>query len=190
MPPSSDQWAQWAGVLRWVFSCENLWASQVALVVKNLTANVGDYQRPRFNPWVGKMPWRRAWQPTPVFLPGESHRQRSLEGYSPQCHRVGHNWNNLARTHVKIYSEIRGPCLKIYTQSTYNTYAGSPGWPRNTEGKRQNLLWDTLWVCPEISKYNPFHLGRWAKQLCVNLDPTSPEDENVILSLTLKPHGL
>ena len=32
--------------------------------------------------WVGKIPWRREWQPTPVFLPGESHGQRSLEGYS------------------------------------------------------------------------------------------------------------
>ena len=36
-----------------------------------------------FNPWVGKIPWRRACQPTPVFLPGESHGQRSLAGYSP-----------------------------------------------------------------------------------------------------------
>ena len=35
------------------------------------------------HPWVGKMPWRRAWQPTPVVLPGESHGQRSLVGYSP-----------------------------------------------------------------------------------------------------------
>ena len=33
--------------------------------------------------WVRKIPWRRAWKPTPVFLPGESHEQRSLEGYSP-----------------------------------------------------------------------------------------------------------
>ena len=40
-------------------------------------------RRPRFDPWVGKIPWRRAWQPTPVFLPGESHGQRSLAGYSP-----------------------------------------------------------------------------------------------------------
>ena len=40
-------------------------------------------ERFRFNPWVRKMPWRRAWQPTPVFLPGESHGQRSLAGYSP-----------------------------------------------------------------------------------------------------------
>ena len=35
-----------------------------------------------FDPGIGKIPWRRAWQPTPVFLPGESHGQRSLEGYS------------------------------------------------------------------------------------------------------------
>ena len=34
-----------------------------------------------FDPWVGKIPWRRAWQPTPVFLPAESHGQRSLVGY-------------------------------------------------------------------------------------------------------------
>ena len=36
-----------------------------------------------FCPWVGKIPWRRKWQPTPVFLPGKSHGQRSLAGYSP-----------------------------------------------------------------------------------------------------------
>jgi len=36
-----------------------------------------------FNPWVRKIPWRRKWQPTPVLLPGKSHRQRSLAGYSP-----------------------------------------------------------------------------------------------------------
>ena len=39
--------------------------------------------RPGFDPWVGKIPWRRKWQPTPVFLPGESHGQRTLIGYSP-----------------------------------------------------------------------------------------------------------
>ena len=36
-----------------------------------------------FHHWAGKMPWRRKWQPTPVFLPGKSHGQRSLVGYSP-----------------------------------------------------------------------------------------------------------
>ena len=62
------------------------WASQVALVVKNLLASAGD-MRPRFDPWVGKICWRRAWQPTPVFLSGESHGQRNLMGYSPWAHK-------------------------------------------------------------------------------------------------------
>ena len=48
------------------------WASQMVLVVK----------RRGCNPWVRKIPWRRAWQPTPVFLPRESHGQRSLVGYT------------------------------------------------------------------------------------------------------------
>ena len=44
-------------------------------------------RRGRFNPWVRKIPWSRQWQPTPVFLPGRSHGQRSLTGYSPWGHR-------------------------------------------------------------------------------------------------------
>ena len=49
---------------------------------KILPTNAGDV-RLQFDPWVGKISWRRAWQPTPVFLPGESHGQRNLMGYSP-----------------------------------------------------------------------------------------------------------
>ena len=49
-------------------------------------------RRPGFNPWVGKIPWRREWQPTSVFFPGEFHGQRHLAGYSPWSHkRVRHN---------------------------------------------------------------------------------------------------
>ena len=40
-------------------------------------------RRPKFSPWFGKIPCRRKWQPTPVFLPGELHEQRSLADYSP-----------------------------------------------------------------------------------------------------------
>jgi len=39
--------------------------------------------RPGFDPWVGKIPWRRAWQPMPVYLPEEFHGQGSLGGYRP-----------------------------------------------------------------------------------------------------------
>ena len=41
------------------------------------------HRRPGFEPWVGKIPWRRKWQSTPVLLPGKSHGQRSQVGYSP-----------------------------------------------------------------------------------------------------------
>ena len=57
------------------------------LVVKNPPANAGDGKRHRLDPGIRKIPWRRAWQPTPVFLPGESHGQRSLAGYGPQGHK-------------------------------------------------------------------------------------------------------
>ena len=40
-----------------------------------------------FDPWVRKIPWRRKWHPTPVFLPGKCHGQRSLGGYSPRGHK-------------------------------------------------------------------------------------------------------
>ena len=56
-------------------------------VVENLPANTGH----RFDPWVRKIPWRRKWQATPVFLSEKSHGQRRLVGYSPWGHkRVGH----------------------------------------------------------------------------------------------------
>ena len=44
-------------------------------------------KRHRFHPWIRKIAWRRKWQPTPVFLPRESHGQRSLVGYSPWDHK-------------------------------------------------------------------------------------------------------
>ena len=50
------------------------------LAVKNLPAR--RQKRHGFDPWARKILWRRAWQPTPVFLPGKSHGQRSLAGYS------------------------------------------------------------------------------------------------------------
>ena len=45
------------------------------------------YKQCGFDPWVRKIPWRRAWQHTPAFLPGEHHGQRSLAGYSSQGYR-------------------------------------------------------------------------------------------------------
>ena len=61
------------------------------LVVKSLPANDRDI-RDRFNPWVGKMPWRRPWQPTPVFLPGESMDRGARRA---MVHRVAESWTRL-----------------------------------------------------------------------------------------------
>ena len=54
-------------------------ASLVAQMVTNLIIMWETWS----SPWVGKILWRREWQPTPVFLPGDLHGQRSLEGYNP-----------------------------------------------------------------------------------------------------------
>ena len=56
-------------------------------------------KRHRFDPWVEKIPWRRAWQPTPIFLPEESHGQRNLVGY---IQRVTKRWTllKLVSTHA------------------------------------------------------------------------------------------
>ena len=89
-------------------------ASLVAQMVNNLPA----MQEIRFDLWVRKIPWRREWQPTPVFLPGEFHGQRSLEGYSQWGHRVGHDWvtNTFTFTFFYIsYIYIFGICRYIHS---------------------------------------------------------------------------
>ena len=67
------------------------WVSLMAQMVKNLPA-VQECKRCRFDPWVGKISWRREWQHTPVFLPGEFHRQKSLVGRLQFTQRTGHDW--------------------------------------------------------------------------------------------------
>ena len=65
--PWTVTWTIMQGGLPWWLSCRE---------------SACQFRRPGFDPWVGKVPWRRAWQPTPKFLSGKSHGQRSLVGYS------------------------------------------------------------------------------------------------------------
>ena len=53
----------------------SLWGFPGGTGAKEPTCHCRRHKRPGFDPWVGKIPWRRKWKPTPVFLPGESHRQ-------------------------------------------------------------------------------------------------------------------
>ena len=72
-----------------ILALKILWTEDpcgLVLVVKNPPTNAGD-MRLRLELWVGGIPWRRAWQPPPVFLPGESHGQRNLVDYIPYDHK-------------------------------------------------------------------------------------------------------
>ena len=71
-------------------------------MIKNPPANAEDIMRCWFDLWVRKIPWRRAWQPTPVVSPGESHGEESGGLQSIGLQRVGHDRSNLACTHARI----------------------------------------------------------------------------------------
>ena len=93
-------------------SISGWWASLVAEMVKNLPA----MQRPKFNPWVGMIPWRREWHPTPIFLLGEFHGQSSLAGYSQWGHKKSDMTERLTHTHVIILSSLAYCQCKKYLQ--------------------------------------------------------------------------
>ena len=78
---------------------------------KEPTCQCRRYKTPGLNPWVRKTPWRRAWQPTPIFLPGESHGQRSLVGYSPG---VAKSWAWLTRLNVHACTAYRRKDQRIW----------------------------------------------------------------------------
>ena len=77
---------------------------------------VCECRRCGFNPWIRKIPWRRKWQPTPVFLPGKFHGQRSLVGYSPWGNRrVGQDLL-IKQHHIYIYIYIY-ICIHTHTHT-------------------------------------------------------------------------
>ena len=90
----------------WYHGAKGSWAALKKLlrgfpsgsVVKNLLSMQETCRRCRFNRWVEKIPWRRKWQPIPVFLPGKSHEQRSLVGCSPWGHKSWTQWSDWTTT--------------------------------------------------------------------------------------------
>ena len=86
--------------------------------VKNSPA-MQETQETRLDPWVGKIPWGRVWQLTPALLPGKSHRQRSLEGYTPMGCKESDTTEHAhararARTHTHTHTHTHTSSL--YTQ--------------------------------------------------------------------------
>ena len=79
------------------------------------------HKRRKFDPWVGKIPWRRAWQPTAVFLPGESHGQRSLAG----CGQWGHEGLDTTKRQPRT-QHTREPRLKAAAGQGDGALQGRP----------------------------------------------------------------
>ena len=74
-------------------------------------------------PGLGKIPWRKAWQPTPVFLPGESHGQRRLVGYSPFGCKESDMTEQLTHTHTKkkVWSHCISKTIGLYSGEIHIT---------------------------------------------------------------------
>ena len=82
----------------------------MAQMVKSLPT----MQETGFDPWVGKIPRRRKWQPTPVFLPGESHGQRNLVGYRPRGRKES---DTTERLHFFFYVLLTSQFSKSHARS-------------------------------------------------------------------------
>ena len=98
-------------------------------------------RRLRFNPWVGKISWRRIWQPTPVFLPGESHRRRGLAGYSPWGRKELDITELLIHTHTHTHTH---PYMEEY---------GFPYWTPAQQSDMKGITECFQWNSLHLSKY-------------------------------------
>ena len=100
---------------------------------KESTCQCRRHKRLGFDPWVRKIPWRRAWQPTPAFLPGESHGQRSLAGY------ILEGCKKLDMTKVTCMHACA--CVHTHTHTHTHTHACAqrpPGSPAPPSGSRES----------------------------------------------------
>ena len=120
-------------------------------VVKNLPASVGDSRDTILIPVLGKIPWKRQWQPTPVFLPREFHGQRTLACYSPWGCKESDTTEQLT-----LHFQVPKRKKKSYMSSTATgTGHGSQGLPRQLRGReraRQCRRWERLGFDPRVGK--------------------------------------
>ena len=115
--------------------------------------------RPGFNPWVGKILWRRKWQPTPVLLPGKSHGRRSLVGYRPWGCKES---DTTERLHFHFTWESYGGYLSA-SAVTHSMVQRNPGCLRISKGimKSSCLLCNRKWQVVWMSQKNAFSGWFW-----------------------------
>ena len=118
-------------------------------VVKNLPA-VQETWRHRFNPWVRKIPWRRKWQPAPVFLPGQCHEQRSLAGYSAWG---GQALDSAEHAHTQLEAALEAVSVLTLRQMGWLSWTAlsSGRFPSVFWGSILHLSWGQDWFWEEAS---------------------------------------
>ena len=114
-------------------------------MVKNLPANAGDAGDMGLDSWVRRIPWRRKWQPTPVFLPGKSQGQRSLVGYSPQGCKEWNTTDWLSTStekwtglHLNLSTEICIYYTRLYGHQLW-------AWQRMSTADAKTVIQTDLW---------------------------------------------
>ena len=107
---------------------------------KASVCNTGD---PGFDRWVGKIPWRRKWQPTPVFLPGKSHGPRSLVGYHPLGSKES---DTTERLHFHFQICTYRPPAKPLGQSTEWLTCDTASLGTSSWGTHHTSPWEVAWV--------------------------------------------
>ena len=107
---------------------------------KEPTCHCRRCKRHRFDPWIRKIPWRRTWQLSPVFLPGESHGQRSRAGYSPWYCKEWDTAERLNTTHTHTRTHAR-----THAHTRLSGDQNTPGWDQE----------QTCWVPWNIQALRP-----------------------------------
>ena len=103
---------------------KTVWGFPCSSIGKESACRCRRHRRHGFDPWVRKIPWRRKWEPTPVFLPGKSHGQRSLVGYRP----LGHTESDMAlesKPSPHQFSSVAQSCPPLCNPMD----CGTPGFP-------------------------------------------------------------
>ena len=141
--------------------------------------------------WVGKIPWRRAWKPTPVPLPGESQGHKSLASHSPWGHRVRYSWTTKHNTaqhfgpEVILLEETTRFTVEIHTLRaglssvsfslpplSFSSFSTAPSLPlRKSDHARSLLCLLFLWVCYPVGSRSTWRAKEQDPQPCTHLVP-------------------